>query len=143
MIRIKGGMQMAETPNSGQSGGISNTGTMIAQNVAGRDITNNTTTTCYSPTQIHNVWQSVADAIQAAPPEKQTEATTKLQELKAEAAKGTKAEDTTLARLVKGLVGLVPSAVSAVASAFGTPILGGVAGPVTKFVLEELGADKA
>ena len=132
---------MAETPNSGQSGEISNTGTLIATNVAGRDMTNNTTTT-YAPTEIHNVWQSVADAIQSAPPEKQAEATTKLEELKAEAAKGTKAEDTTLARLVKGLVGLVPSAVSAVASAFGTPILGGVAGPVTKFVLEELGADK-
>jgi hypothetical protein len=42
---------------------------------------------------------------------------------------------------VKGLVGLVPSAVSAIASAFGTPILSGVAGPVTQFVLEEL--DKA
>jgi hypothetical protein len=42
---------------------------------------------------------------------------------------------------VKGLVGLVPSAVSAIVSAFGTPILGGVAGPVTKFVLAELGED--
>ena len=86
---------------------ISNTGTLIATNVAGRDMTNNTTTT-YAPTEIHNVWQSVADAIQSAPPEKQAEATTKLKELKAEAAKGTKAEDTTLARLVKGLVGFGP-----------------------------------
>jgi hypothetical protein len=76
----------AETPNSGQSGGISNTGTLIATNVAGRDQTNTTTTTYYSPTEIHNVWQPVADAIQSAPPEKQTEATTKFEELKAEAA---------------------------------------------------------
>jgi hypothetical protein len=38
-------------------------------------------------------------------------------------------------------VGLVPSAVSAIVSAFGTPILSGVAGPVTKFVLGGLGED--
>jgi hypothetical protein len=43
-----------------------------------------------------------------------------------------------MAKLVNGIVGLVPGAVSAVVSAFGTPILGGVAGPVTKFVLDEL-----
>ena len=130
-------------PTSGQSGGIVNSGTMNTGggDAVGRDKTTTTTTTYYSPTEIHNAWQPVADAIRTASPEKQAEATAKLDDLKKEVAKG-KAEDTTIAKLVKGLVGLVPSAVSAVAGAFGTPILSGVAGPVTKFVLDELGEGK-
>ena len=43
-----------------------------------------------------------------------------------------------MAKLVDGLVGLVPAGAAAVASAFGTPILGGIAGPVTKFVLDKI-----
>jgi hypothetical protein len=132
-------------PTSGQSGGISNecgTISTAGGDVVGGNKTTTTTTTYYAPTEIHNAWQPVADAIQAALPENQAEAAAKLDDLKKEAAKGDKAEDTTIAKLVKGLVGLVPSAVSAVASAFGTPILSGVAGPVTKFVLNELEGDK-
>jgi hypothetical protein len=125
---------------SGQSGGIDNKSGTIS--TGGGDVfTGNktTTTTYYAPTAIHNEWQSVADAIRTAPPEKQAEAAAKLDDLKTEVAKGDKAEDTTIAKLVKGLVALVPSAISAVTSAFGMPILSGVAGPVTKFVLNELG----
>jgi hypothetical protein len=131
-------------PTSGQSGGIVVPGSMNTGggDAVGRDKTTTTTTTYYSPTEILNAWQRVADAIRTAPPEKQAEAAARLDDLKKEAAKGDKAEDTTIAKLVKGLVGLVPSAVSAVASVFGTPILSGVAGPVTKFVLDELGAGK-
>jgi hypothetical protein len=81
----------------------------------GRDKTTTTTTTYYSPTEIHNAWQPVADAIRTASPEKQAEATAKLDDLKKEVAKG-KAEDTTIAKLVKGLVGLVPSPCKARAS---------------------------
>jgi hypothetical protein len=127
-------------PTSGQNGGIDNKFGTIS--TGGGDIVGGnktTTTTYYAPTEIHNAWQPVADAIRTAPPEKQADAVAKLDDLKKEAAKGDKAEDTTIAKLVKGLVGLVPSAVSAIASTFGTPILGGVAGPVTKFVLNELG----
>jgi hypothetical protein len=127
-------------PTSGQSGGIDNKFGTIS--TGGGDVfagSKTTTTTYYTPTEIHDTWQPIADAIRAAPPEKQAEAVAKLDDLKKEAAKGDKAEDTTIAKLVKGLVGLVPSAVSAVVSAFGTPLLGGVAGPVTKFVLNELG----
>jgi hypothetical protein len=127
-------------PTSGQSGGIDNKlGTITT---GGGDVfTGNktTTTTYYAPAEIHNAWQPIADTIRTAPPEKQAEAAAKLDDLKKEAAKGEKAEDTTIAKLVKGLVALVPSAVSAVVSTFSTPILGGVAGPVTKFVLNELG----
>lgn len=125
-------------PTSGQSGSIDNEFGTIS---AGGDVFvgHKTTTTYYGPTEINNAWQPVADAIRTAPPEKQAEAAAKLDDLKKEAAKGEKAEDTTIAKLVKGLVALVPSAVSAVVSTFGTPILSGVAGPVTKFVLSELG----
>jgi len=132
-------------PTSGQSGGIDNKFGTIS--TGGGDVfagnkTTTTTTTYYAPTEIHNAWQPVADAIRTAPPEKQAEAAAKLDDLKKEAAKGDKADDTTIAKLVKGLVALVPSAVSAVVSTFGTPILGAVAGPVTKFALDELGQGK-
>jgi hypothetical protein len=43
-----------------------------------------------------------------------------------------------IAKLVDGLVGLVPGATSAVVSAFTTPLLAGIAGPVTGFVLDKL-----
>jgi hypothetical protein len=43
-----------------------------------------------------------------------------------------------VAKLIDKLVDLVPGAISAVVSAFATPILGGVAGPVTRFVLDRL-----
>ena len=62
-----------------------------------------------------------------------------MEALKAEAAKGKQADDGTVAKLVDGFVQLVPSAVGAIVSAFGTPILGGIAGPVTKFVLDKIG----
>jgi hypothetical protein len=96
--------------------------------VVGGNITTSITTTYYSSTEIHTTSQPIADAIRTAPPEKRAEAAAKLEDLKKEVAKGDEAEDSTIAKLVKGLVGLVPSAVSAVVSAFGTPILGGVAG---------------
>ena len=43
-----------------------------------------------------------------------------------------------MAKLVDGIVGLVPGAVSAVVGAFATPILGGIAGPVTQYVLDKM-----
>jgi hypothetical protein len=130
----------AMSGSGGPSGGIDNQFGKI--NIGSGDVfvgSKTTTTTFYGPTEIQNAWQPVADAIRTAPPEKQAEAAAKLNDLKTEAAKGDRAEDTTIAKLVKGLVALVPSAVGAVASTFGTPILSGVAGPVTKFVLSELG----
>lgn len=78
------------------------------------------------------------EAIGAAPAEKRADAEAKLAALKQEAAKGKDANDSVMAKLVDGLVGLVPGAASAVVSAFATPILGGIAGPVTGFVLDKL-----
>lgn len=47
--------------------------------------------------------------------------------------------DGLLARLSEHLLGLVPSAAQAVGAALGTPLLQGVAGPVTAYVLGKLG----
>jgi hypothetical protein len=122
---------MSDARGSGQSGGISNTGTMSTGggNIVGGNMTINKMGT-FSPAQINNALQPIADTIRrTAPPEQRAEAEAKLNDLKTEVAKGDQAEDRTVAKLVKGLVALIPSAVSSVVSAFATPILGGVAGP--------------
>jgi len=74
----------------------------------------------------------------AAAPGNQAEAVAVVNELKTEAAKGEKAEDERLAKLIDGFVELVPAGVSAVVSTFASPILAGVVGPITKFVLGKL-----
>jgi hypothetical protein len=66
------------------------------------------------------------------------DAVQKLEQLKEEADKGKKADDSVMASLIKGIVDLVPSAVSAVMKAFGAPLLSEIVGPVTKFVLNEI-----
>ncbi len=48
------------------------------------------------------------------------------------------ADDGKLGKIIDGLVSLVPGADSAVVSMFATPILSGIAGPVTQFVLYKL-----
>jgi hypothetical protein len=73
-----------------------------------------------------------------APAEKRAEAEAKLAALKEEARKGKDANDSVIAKLLDGLIALVPSAAGAVVSAFATPILGAIAGPVTGFVLDKL-----
>ncbi len=88
----------------------------------------------YSPIVLETAFRPLDDALKGAPPD----AAAKLAALKTEAAKGTNADDGVVATLVNGLVGLVPAAASAVVSAFGTPILAGIAGPVTKIVLDKL-----
>jgi hypothetical protein len=71
-------------------------------------------------------------------PEKAEQAAEKVEELKQEVAKGEKANDGVLASLVKGIADLVPGAVSAIGTMFGQPILAGLAGPVTKLVLDSI-----
>jgi hypothetical protein len=68
----------------------------------------------------------------------QTEALKTAEQLKQEVAKGKAADDNKLAKLIDGLIGLVPSAVSGITSIFASPILGGLAGPVTKYVLDKI-----
>lgn len=132
-------------PQSGQSGGVTNTGTMTTGggNVVGGNMTVNTTTSTQSKIEVP--FQPIADAIKAAPPAMQPAAEATLTSLKKEvekSEKGEKPDATVISGLVKGLAGLVPSAVSAIASAFGDPILGAVAGPATQLALKELGVDQ-
>ena len=58
--------------------------------------------------------------------------------LKAEVAKGEQADDSKMAKIVEGLMEKVPGAIGTVVNMFATPILGGLVGPVTKFVLNKL-----
>lgn len=75
---------------------------------------------------------------QQAAPDKRVEAEEKVEVLKTEVAKGVDADDGVLARIIDGLVTMVPGAVGTVVSLFATPILKDVAGNATRFVLEKL-----
>jgi hypothetical protein len=80
----------------------------------------------------------LAVVAQEAPADQEAAAVQQVEELKAEVAKGKQADDSKLGRIVDGLVAMVPEAIGAVVSMFATPILGGIAGPVTKSVLDKL-----
>ena len=126
-----------EKSGTRQSGGVNISGgaVTVGGDIVGRD---KIVGTEISQVELNQILRPVEDAIRAASPENQLQAKQKLEELKAEVAKGKSADDGVVAKLVKGLVGLIPGAVSAVVSAFATPILGGIAGPVTKYVLDEI-----
>ena len=127
---------MGEKTGEGQSGGVNITGTIgsVGGDIVGRD----KIIGAPSAAALDAALKPLIEAIGAAPAEKRAEAEAKLAELKHEAAKGKDANDGVMARIVDGLVGLVPAAATAVVSAFATPILGGIAGPVTSFVLDKL-----
>jgi hypothetical protein len=127
---------MSEKIGHGQSGGVSITGTIgsVGGDIVGRDKIVGTP----SAAALEGALRPLIEAIGSAPGEKRAEAEEKLAALKQEAAKGKDANDGAVAKLVDGLVGLVPGAASAVMSAFATPILGGIVGPVTSFVLGKL-----
>jgi hypothetical protein len=130
---------MANPNSSNQSGGVNISGSTvhIGGDVVGRDkITN--VTTGLSGDQLNQLFAPLMNALRAAPPEKQNEAIQKAEELKKEVAKGEKADDNVMADIVDGLVALIPGAVGSVVSMFATPILGGIAGPVTKYVLNKI-----
>lgn len=120
-----------------QHGGVNISGSNISVggDVVGHD---KTEISSVSSQEVENLFAPVEQAIRTASPVQQAQAEAKVTELKKEVAKGKNADDSVMARLVDGIVGLVPSAVSAIVSAFGTPILGGIAGPVTKFALDKL-----
>ncbi|MDQ3773682.1 MAG: toll/interleukin-1 receptor domain-containing protein [Pseudomonadota bacterium] len=92
-----------------------------------------------SPRDLERLFASLLAAVtKQAPPDKQTATVQQVEELKAEVAKGKQADDSKVGRIVDGLVAMVPGALGAVVSMFATPILGGIAGPVTKSVLDKL-----
>lgn len=80
----------------------------------------------------------IAIVAQHAPPDKQALVEQQVQELRLEIAKGKHSQDARIAKIVDGLAGMVPAAVTTVISTFATPALSGIVGPVTKFVLEKL-----
>ncbi len=119
-----------------QSGGVNITGSIISVggDVVGRD----KVVTEISNAQLEQVFGPLSEAVHSAPAAVQQEAVQKVEDLKKEASKGKDAKDGIMAKLLDGIVALVPGAVGAVVSAFGTPILGGIAGPATKYVLEKI-----
>jgi hypothetical protein len=127
---------MSEKPDAGQSGGVNISGSVgsVGGDIVGRD----KITGVLSTAELDDVLRPLSKAIEIAPAEARAEADKKLAALKEEATKGKGANDGVIAKLVDGLVELVPSATSAVVSAFATPILGGIVGPVTGFVLDKL-----
>ena len=127
---------MSDRNNDGQSGGVNISGSVgsVGGDIVGRD----KITGAPSVAALDEALRPLSKAIEAAPAAVRTEADAKVKALKEEAAKGKGANDGAIAKLVDGLVGLVPSAASAVVSAFASPILGGLTGPVTSFVLDKL-----
>jgi hypothetical protein len=127
--------------NSGErSGGINVGGNFSAPgaNIAGRDLNVYYQTRGITADEFNRYFAPLMQSIQSVPPEKRQEAEEKVEALKAELAQGEKVNDSRLAGLIDGLVALVPSAVQTVVSIFANPILAGLAGPVTKSVLERL-----
>jgi hypothetical protein len=73
--------------------------------------------TCSAP--LGKSSKTAGTAEKAAPEEK-------LRALKHEVAKGKHADDSVIAKLLEGLVGLAPGAVAGIVSAFASPVLSGV-----------------
>jgi Caspase domain len=113
-------------------GGISGQGVAIGRGAQA------TVTTGISGHELQRLFEPVIKSIREMPNDNQTEALKKAEELKQEVAKGKAADDSKMGKLIDGLIGLVPSAISGIASIFASPILGGFAGPVTKYVLEKI-----
>ena len=114
---------MGKRATEGQSGGVNIGGSVgsVGGDIVGRD----KVTGAPSAAALDGALRPLIEAIRAAPAETRAEAEAKLVALKQETAKGEKANDGVIAKLVDGLVGLVPGAASAVVSAFATPVLGG------------------
>jgi hypothetical protein len=129
---------MSEKTGEGQSGGVNIAGSVGS--VGGDIVGGDKIVGAPSSVALEGALRPLIEAIGAAPTEKRAEADEKLAALKQEAAKGKEANDGVIAKLLDGLVGLVPGAASAVVSAFATPILGTIVGPVTRFVLGKLQA---
>ena len=95
-------------------------------------------TTGISGPELEQLFAPLMQTVLTAPPEVRDHAVEKVVALEREAAKADKADDSRMARLIDGLIELVPGAVCAVTSAFANPILAGLTGPVTKFILDKL-----
>lgn len=88
--------------------------------------------------ELDKLFQPLKEQVQAAPADKRPQAEAQVQELHAELSKGSQASTDRLNTIIDGLVALVPGALSAVVSMFASPILAGLVGPATKFVLDRI-----
>jgi len=89
--------------------------------------------------ELERVFADLLKAVQqGASLEQQADVVQMVHSLKEEASKGEQVDDNRMAKLIDSLVGLAPSAASAVVSAFASPLLAGIAGPVTKFMLNRI-----
>ncbi len=119
-------------------------GAFIAGSVtAGRDfVGRDTVRHGLTPDDVESLFAPLLTAIiQGVPAHEAESAARKAAELKAEVAKGAKAEDGIIAGIVEDLAGRAPGAIIKLIDLFAMPILGGIAGPVTKYVLDKLKAD--
>lgn len=128
------------TKNTNQSGGVNISGgkNTFHADVIGRDKIISSTGNGLTIEELNKLFQPLIEATRGTSPETQTQAEEKVATLKEELAKGEKAEDSRVAKLLDGIVELVPGAVSAITALFATPVLSGLSGPVTKFVLDKL-----
>jgi hypothetical protein len=109
-------------------GGVFHGSVTAGRDVAGRDIRNDAAP---SVDQL-KVLLAPMQALAAGNPQ----ASEIVKQLENEAAKGKTADDGVVAKLIEGFVGLIPAGAGAVVSAFASPLLGAIAGPVTKYVLD-------
>ena len=129
---------MADQTNDNQSGGATFKGPVTAgRDIAGRDI-HSKNIQGPSPDQLKALLAPLHDAVNNSSLEKSKAADAMLENIEAEVAKGKEADDPLLAKLLEDFVSLIPEAASAVVSAFASPILGAIAGPVSQYVLSKL-----
>lgn len=92
-----------------------------------------------TPDQLETLFAPLAAAVaQHTTASEHAAAAQQLAALEAEVAKGEDAEDGKVGTILDGLAAMVPGAVAAVVGLFATPILQGIAGPVTRSVLDKL-----
>jgi hypothetical protein len=128
-------MRILAMPKDARAGGgVTITGSNV--NTAGGDIVGRDKIQYLSSHQIDDVFGPVRKVIETAGDKAAAEE--KLRALKDEVSKGKHADDSVIAKLMEGLVGLVPGAVAAIVGAFASPVLSGLAGPVTKYVLNKI-----
>ncbi|WMT73920.1 hypothetical protein [Bradyrhizobium sp. Ash2021] len=124
----------AKKASSGkQSGGVSVSGRIgsVGGDVIGRD--KNTV----NISKIDEAFGSLSKKIEASDAHVSPEANETLEALKKEVAKGSKSKDSVMATLLQKLVKLVPEATGSIVSAFATPLLGKIVGPLTGLILKK------
>jgi hypothetical protein len=116
-----------------RSGGVDVSGRIgsVGGDVVGRDKTVNIS-------KVDEALGALTKKIEAADAHVSPEASATLEALKKEAAKGSKSKDSVMATLLEKLMKLVPEAAGSIVSAFATPLLGKIVGPLTGLVLKKL-----